>query len=80
MTYLNVIAHPFNTGNTQPGRPAGGLSALALARAGRQDGRQGQGLRRDERHDLLVPSDVGRAATVTAQYVELVKLFAAEGA
>ena len=77
--YLNAIAHPFNTGNTRPAAlptdyPPHLLQELAAKMAEK-------GKTFDVMNDMIYWFQEARVAPreFTAQYVELVKLFAAKG-
>jgi histidinol phosphatase-like PHP family hydrolase len=79
VSYLDVIAHPFNTGNTQPAAlpadyPPHLLRDLASKMAAR-------GKVFDVMNDMIYWFHKSSIAPreFTAQYVEIVKLFAAEG-
>lgn len=76
--YLNAIAHPFNTGNTRPPLPPADYPERLLRELAAKMAAKGKVF--DVMNDSAYwqqKSGIG-PREVTAQYVELVKLFAAE--
>jgi len=77
--YLDVIAHPFNTGNTNPAALPDDYPERLLRELAAKMADTGKVF--DVMNDMIYwfhRTDIA-PRTLTAQYVELVKLFAAEG-